>query len=290
MKILILGGTGSIGSAVTAELVLGSHEVVGLCRSEASAQKLVALGARPWRGDLCQPETWQAALEGIDVVIQLASTFGPDMGEVDAQAVTAILEAARGRSQPLRVLYTGGCWLYGETGDLTASETSPQRPIPAFSWMQDSANRLLQGSNIACGVIHPAMVYHEDGGGVFSRMLSQAASGLPVEVWGSISTRWPLVHRRDLARAYRMLAEQPELTGHFNVSAQTGVAVREILGEISSRYAHDGSYVVRNRKHVMFKYGDWAEGPTLDQQMRADKIQAFCGWRPEIRDFTQAEF
>lgn len=290
MKILILGGTGSIGSAVTRELVAHGHVVTGLCRSDASAEKLVSLGAHPSAGDLTRPASWAAALTETDAVIQLATTFDDDMGAIDTAAMAELHRAARRRPNPLRVIYTGGCWIYGQTGDQIASETSLQRPIPAFAWMQDNAQALLSDPNISCCVIHPAMVYHENGGGVFARMLQQAVSGSPFEVWGSLHTRWPLVHRRDLARAYRLLLERPELGGHFNVAAQTGVPVRMILDEIIRRHRHDGAYVVRNRKHLMFKYGNWAEGPTLDQQICADKIAQICGWRPEYRDFRQAAF
>lgn len=290
MKILILGGTGAIGSAVTAELAAARHQVIGLCRSQASAQQLAALGAQPVLGDLRAPGGWRAALRDVDAVIQLASTFEADMGAVDTATIETIGLEARRRQHPLRVLYTGGCWLYGETGDHIASETSARRPISAFAWMQQNARLLLDAPHINCCVVHPAMVYHENGGGVFARLLQQASVGMPLEVWGSLHTRWPLVHRRDLARAYRMLLERPWLGGHYNVAAQSGVPVQDILREIIKRHRHDGAYVVRNRKHVMKKYGAWAEGPTLDQQIRAQKIYESCGWVPEVSDFTQACF
>jgi len=290
LNILILGGTGSIGSAVTAELVAHNHKVIGVCRSEASAQRLATLGAQPHKGDLRNPASWCTALRQVEVVIQLASTFDDDMAAVDTAAIAAIKQETCYRTSPLRVLYTGGCWLYGQTGDHAASETSPKRPISAFAWMEENAHSLLLDPRLSTCIIHPAMTYHEDGGGVFSRLLTQASFGVPLEIWGSIHTRWPLVHRRDLARAYRLLAEQPQLCGHYNVAAQTGVPMRDIIDEIIRRHTHDGAYVVRNRKYVMFKYGNWAEGPTLDQQMRADKVRAACGWSPEVKDFTQAVF
>lgn len=290
MKILILGGTGSIGSAVTAELVAHHHVVLGLCRSMASAAKLQSIGAQCHMGDLRDPTSWSAALDGVDTVIQLATTFDSDMAEVDTRAMATIRTAARQRAQPLRLIYTGGCWLYGATHDQVASEDSQHHPIASFSWMRDNAKALLKDTNLNCCIVHPAMVYHEDGGGVFARHLDQASHGQPFEVWGSIQTRWPLVHRLDLARAYRMLVERPDLSGHYNVAAQTGVRLQEILDEISKRHHHTGAYVVRNRKHVMLKYGAWAEGPTLDQQMCADKITSNCGWQPDFDDFTQAVF
>ncbi|CUH87295.1 hopanoid-associated sugar epimerase [Phaeobacter sp. CECT 5382] len=289
MNILILGGTGSIGSAVTTELVAGGHAVTGLCRSAESATKLRQFGATPVMGDLRQPETWRAALAKAEAVIQLASTFDDDMGAVDARALQAIRAEAKNRAQPLRLIYTGGCWLYGETGNLIAHENRPLRPIPAFAWMQEHAAELLSDSALCTAVVHPAMVYHEEGG-VFGRLLQQANERQPLEVWGSLRTRWPLVHRRDLARAYRMLVDDATLVGSFNVAAQQGVSMQRIVDEIVRRRGHDGAYVIRSRKHVMFKHGAWAEGPTLDQQMSAEKLRNTCGWVPEVHDFTQADF
>lgn len=45
MKILMLGDTGSIGSAVVTALVRCSHEVTALARSNTSARRLAAMGA-----------------------------------------------------------------------------------------------------------------------------------------------------------------------------------------------------------------------------------------------------
>ncbi|NMM16434.1 MAG: SDR family NAD(P)-dependent oxidoreductase, partial [Cellulomonas sp.] len=50
MRVFITGGSGGIGSAVIPELVAAGHEVLGLARSEASAQAVVAAGASVRRG------------------------------------------------------------------------------------------------------------------------------------------------------------------------------------------------------------------------------------------------
>ncbi|MFY0309468.1 NAD-dependent epimerase/dehydratase family protein [Leisingera sp. D0M16] len=289
MKVLILGGTGSIGAAVTWELVRSGHQVTGLSRSAASDRKLEAMGACPLRGDLRSPGCWVREVARTDALIQLAATFDDDMAEADTTAIAAILRQAALRPEPLRLIYTGGCWLYGATGNRVADETSPLRPIKPFAWMQENGETVLASPALTAAVLHPAMVYHEDGG-AFSRYLEAARSGKPFEIWGSIATRWPLVHRADLARAYRLLLEQPQLTGHFNASAETGVPVAEITGEIARRHGHDASYVVRSLKHVLIKYGAWAEGPALDQQMASHRLRRLTGWKLQHLSFRDAQF
>ncbi|MEN2375495.1 NAD-dependent epimerase/dehydratase family protein [Lactiplantibacillus plantarum] len=61
MKVFITGGTGFVGSAVVQELVANGFEVVGLARSETSAQKLISWGAQPVRGSLTSLSTLATA-------------------------------------------------------------------------------------------------------------------------------------------------------------------------------------------------------------------------------------
>src|SRR5438067_1035593 len=52
MQVFVTGGTGTIGSAVVAELLAGGHTVLALARSDTSAQALTDTGARVLRGRL----------------------------------------------------------------------------------------------------------------------------------------------------------------------------------------------------------------------------------------------
>ncbi|WP_394693584.1 NAD-dependent epimerase/dehydratase family protein [Hyphobacterium sp.] len=130
MKVLVLGATGLIGTAVTKELLQTGHEVTGLCRTERSAAHLERLGATPLRGDLEDPAPWAGVVATIDGIIQTAATFEDDMGSVDWCVLAALMQAAETAGSRPRFIYTGGCWLYGETGDVVASEESPFNPLP----------------------------------------------------------------------------------------------------------------------------------------------------------------
>lgn len=290
MKVFILGGTGSIGTAIVSELVRRSHQVLALSRSETADEALVSQGAAPIRGDMSIPKRWIDHAISCDAIVQVAATFEHDMAEVDAAAMSEIIRAVAKQPDLKRFIYTGGCWLYGETGNEVATEDRPFDPLETFSWMIQHAEHLLQTPNLSTAVIHPAMVYHSDGGGVFERLVSAAATGSPIEIWGSAETRWPLIERTDLACIYCDLLERSDLTGYFNAVAEEGVIAGEIVSSILKAYGSRSDVTVRSTKDVVDEHGAWAKGPTLDQQMSGQKVKEATGWEPKISNYGQSEF
>ena len=219
MKVFILGGTGSIGSGLVKELKKRSHDIIALSRSVASDNKLESMGAQALRGDLKQPESWAPIAVATDAVIHVASTFDDDMEMIDNNLIDALIKTSKSLEKTIRLLYTGGCWLYGETGDKVASEASPFNPLPYYQWMVKFTDKLLNSPALSTAIIHPAMVYHEQGG-VFRGFLTSAKALRPFEIWGNLEARWPLIEHSDLAAAYADLLERPHLTGHFNASSE----------------------------------------------------------------------
>src|SRR4051794_32638697 len=75
MRVFITGASGWIGTALTKELVAAGHEVVGLARSEASAQRIVAVGGSTVRGDMQDHDLIVAQAAKADAVAHLAFTL-----------------------------------------------------------------------------------------------------------------------------------------------------------------------------------------------------------------------
>lgn len=283
MRTLLLGATGMIGSALLDELTTNRHSVLALARSHKAARQLAERGVEVLRGDLRDPGPWSRAIHNVDGIVHAACTFTDDMGGIDRRLIEALIAEGRKAGRVLRFVYTGGVWLYGETGDTVATEDSPFNPLPAFSWMIANGNAVLDAPCFHSNIVHPAVVYDRDGGTV-SRFLSDAKNGGPIEVWGSLDTRWPLVHREDLARAYRLVLEQGAAGHSYNVAAQEGVPVRRIVAVIAKRFGVASDPLVRSIADMVAEQGAWAMGPALDQQMSAHKLSTTLGWQPQRTD------
>src|SRR3954447_20428701 len=72
MRVFVTGASGHIASAVIPELLNNGHQVIGLARSEASAEAVADLGAEVRRGDLDDLDGLKRATSEADGVIHLA--------------------------------------------------------------------------------------------------------------------------------------------------------------------------------------------------------------------------
>src|SRR5277367_1632314 len=146
MKILITGGAGYIGSTLVPLLLSEGHRVRVLDALLHGGEPLLGVWSHPSfefvRGDVCNRETLQAAVAGIDAVVHLAAIVGdpacsrqPDLARaVNLQASLALIEESQ-RAGVVRFLFASTCSNYGQMKDVDGyvDEETELRPVSLYA-------------------------------------------------------------------------------------------------------------------------------------------------------------
>jgi len=243
MRIFVTGASGWIGSAVVAELLEGGHDVVGLARSDASAQRLEAAGAMVLRGDVEDPDGLAETAADSDGVIHLAFqhevAFGGNFAAAaaaDRRAVEAMGAALADSDRPF-VLASG---TLGLTPGRVATENDglvPSAEMRANPAGRRAATALLalslRGIGVRSSVLRFPPTVHGDGDHGFVATLVDIVRRRGVAGYvGDGTNRWPAVHRSDAARLARRAVEAAPAGSVLHAVADEGVPFREIAGAI----------------------------------------------------------
>ena len=282
-RVLILGATGFIGSAVANELLDRGYIVTGLARSNDAEKKLTAANINILKGDIRKPEDWVEKVKDFDAVIQTAITWADDMAEVDQHLIKSIIKVLAACDSQKSLIYTGGCWVYGNTGPMTATEESPYDPTPEFSWMVDLAKEVGQQQNLRWVVIHPAMVY-QGVDGVIENMVADAENLKRIRIIGDQQTCWTMVHREDLAKLYALVLEQGQSGHHYNGAGIESINLTMIANALAKRFDISDRHEYLTVEQAVPELGDLARGYSLSQSMSSNKAITQLGWRPKHKD------
>ncbi|HUN77112.1 MAG TPA: SDR family oxidoreductase [Steroidobacteraceae bacterium] len=235
MRIFVTGATGFIGSVIVPELIKAGHEVLGLARSEAGAQSLVAAGARVHRGDLNDLESLRKGAEVSEGVIHTAFTHDfarfQEVCEQDRRVIEALGAALAGSDRPL--LITSGTGIANSSPGRPASEEDPPEtahPIPRVASEQAAASLAAKGVRI--GVMRLPQVHDTLKQGLVSYAIELARQKGVSAYVGDGLNRWPAVHVLDAARLYRLAFEKLEAGARYHAVAEEGVAMRDIAEAI----------------------------------------------------------
>ncbi|MBD2701240.1 SDR family oxidoreductase [Spirosoma sp. BT702] len=234
MRVFITGASGFIGSAIVQELLNARYQVVGLARSEESAQSLTKAGANVVRGTLEDLDSLKRGATYADGVIHTAfihdfSNYAA-AAETDKHAIEAIGSVLAGSDRPLIV--TGGILGLRTDGNFITEND----PAPGFPRASEAAAMSLAEAGVRASVIRLPPSVHDAGDYGFIPYIINTARKKGVSAYvGDGGNRWPAVHRLDAAHLFRLALEKGATGARYNAIGDEGIPVREIA-EVIGKY------------------------------------------------------
>ena len=278
MRLFVTGASGFIGSAVVPELQRAGHTVVGLARSDASVEALVAAGAEVHRGDLGDLDSLRAGAEKADGVIHLAYVHDfsqmEDAARTDLAAIEAMGGALEGTGKPLAIA-SGTLGLAPGRVGTERDEATAVHPRVTNAL----ATLALADRGVRPLVVRLSPTVHGQGDHGFIAVLVQIARDKGVSGYvGDGQNRWNAVHRDDAAAVFRLAVEQAPAGSVLHAVGEEGIAVRDIAGAIG---AHLDLPVVSIPEAEAAEHFGWLGGFLgADAPASSTITQELLGWKP----------
>jgi nucleoside-diphosphate-sugar epimerase len=285
MRVFVTGASGHIASAVIPELLSHGHQVVGLARSDASAEAVAALGAEVVRGDLDDLELLARSAGEADGVIHLAFRHeamqtGDFMGAVgsDMAATQALGNALISSDKPF--LTTGGTFMLvmGGVTDRIGTEDDRLPGGPRIDAENYTLGLAEQG--VRSGVVRLAPMVHSDLDlhGFTSAQIGFAQEAGAAAYIGEGTNVWPAANTYDIAVLYRLALEKGPAGSIYHGVGDLGIPRKVIAETIAQKIGVETKSV--SEEEAPQYLGFLATFAGFDNRVSNEKTKQVLGWEP----------
>ena len=241
--VLVTGASGFLGSRLVRRLHGRTRRLVAMARGAATVAHPGLKDVEVVLGDVSVGGQIARAIKDIDVVIHFAGHSGAGSSAEDpvydltanAGGTIALLEAARKRGGPIRVVFPGSRLEYGRVDRIPVAESAPLRPVSPYGVSKYACEMYLDLYSRLYGISYavarltnpygpwigrPGLDYN-----VLNKLIATAKSGGAIRVYGDGAQQRDYVFVDDVVDAIVLLASLPENVT-ANVGSGTGMSLR----------------------------------------------------------------
>ncbi|GMQ78517.1 MAG: TIGR01777 family oxidoreductase [Anaerolineae bacterium] len=248
MQIVITGGTGTIGRALTALLTSEGHDVVILSRNPKAHLNMEADGVAIKKWQVESLVGWGPLIDGADVVVNFAGEnlagdkFFPDrwndtkkqrISESRIAAGQAVNQAIKkAQKKPAVLIQASAIGYYGPRGDEVVTETSEpgQDFLSNICVEWESTTAPVEELGVRRVIIRTGLILTTDSGPLAKLLVPfKLFAGGP---FGSGKQWWSWIHLEDVVKAVRFLMENKSASGPINLTAPNPTTNREFSKEL----------------------------------------------------------
>jgi len=239
MKILVTGATGKVGSRLVPRLLAKGYKVRILVRDATKAEDLAALGAEVATGDLFDPATLPAAVEGVEAIIHLAAlfrTFTDNEGIIKTNhAGTIALADASINANIKRFIFVSTGNVYGSGYGHPAREddfvniNDPRAYSSSKVAAEQELLELHKTKGLGVRILRLGFVYGDQDPHIPEIM------PLLKKMKRHSGSRMHMVHHLDVAQALILLLQQNGLDGEvFNICDDAPITLYELAESVGA--------------------------------------------------------
>jgi UDP-glucose 4-epimerase len=305
MNILITGGAGYIGSAVTDLCLDAGHNVIVYDNLIMGHKEAVHPDAELVIGDIANFNLLTETLKGINVVVHMAGYANAresmsDPGKyfrINTCKPLELLEAMLVADVD-QIVFSSSCAIYGDPVSELISEDHPKKPINAYGHSKLLFEQMLDWYHSIHGIKHAALRYFNAGGATADKgedhtpeghiipLVLQAALGQRshVEIFGTDCPTADgtcvrdFIHIEDLASAHLLAIEQMDgKCIHYNLGNSVGYSIREVIDTAcritgknikvreSMRHPGDPPTLIASSQRIIDDLGWYRQKPELEE-------------------------
>lgn len=299
-SVLILGGGGFIGSALSLALAKAGKTVTVLGRT-ACDQKHPNI--RYVTGAFNAPANFEPWLTDCQSIVHLASSSTPGSSaghplselEGNLRVTLALLEALQSHPHCNLLFSSSGGTLYGDNEIEPATEQSKIHPYSYHGAGKAAAEHFISSWTMqfatAATILRPSNVYgpgqaSRQGFGIIPTAFNKIIKDEPLEIWGDGSAVRDYLYIDDFVQLCLAIIDKPMAKGSIALNAGSGIGTRldELLSQIESVTGKQLRKIQRNKRQVDIsriiidsskacELYDWKPRTSL-----ADGLKSTWGW------------